>query len=234
MSQTALNNLGLNTGYNTGSSAWKAGTDNNNILLDGLVQPNVISSTTVTPPGAPAAGDRYLVPPTGATGAWAGKANQYVVWPGTVLITPAWVFAVPLEGWEVYVVDKDRWVTFFGSAWVASRMRAAGKPVAAGAIVGAVLTLDLGQGSAFDVLLTANITTWTMTAPVASPDVTRVVVRVKQDATGGRTLALPAGTKTPAAAGYTASTAPNAIDLLEFTSYDAGATWYLVAQKAFA
>jgi hypothetical protein len=234
MSQTALNNVGLNTGYNTAANGWKAGTDNNNILLDGLVQPNVVSASTTAPPGSPAAGDRYLVPATGATGAWAAKANQYAVWSGAVLATPAWVFAVPLEGWEIYVADKDRWVTFFGSAWVASRMRAAGKPFAAGTIVGAALTLDLSQGAAFDVLLTANITTWTMSSPMPSPDVSRVVVRVRQNATGGWTLVLPVGTKTPGAAGYTVSAAANAIDLLEFTSYDAGASWYLVAQKAFA
>lgn len=234
MTQQALNNLGLNNGWNTAASGWKAGMDSDLLFLDGLVQPNVISSTTTAPPGSPAAGDRYLVPPAGATGAWAGKANQYTVWSGAANATPAWAFVAPLEGWEIYIVDKARWVTFFGSAWVPSRMRGVGKTLAAGTIAGAVLTMDLSQGAAFDVLLTANITTWTMTAPVASPDVTKVTVRVKQDATGGRTLVLPVGTKTPAGAVYAVSAAANAIDLLEFTSYDAGATWYLVAQKAFA
>lgn len=233
MTQTADNNLGLNSGYPSGASGWKAGVDNNFMLLGRLVQPNVISDSVTAPPGSPAAGDAYIVP-TGASGAWASKTNQIAIWSGAALVTPAWVFAVPLNGWETFVVSTGRWNGYTGTAWVASRSRGANKPVGLGVIASTTLTVDLTKGAAFDVTLTANIATFNITGPAASPDVTSFRLRVRQDATGGRTLALPAGTKTPAAAGYVPSTAANAIDLLEFVSYDAGTTWYLVASKAFA
>lgn len=233
MTQTAANNVGLNSGWLSGAGGWKAGMDNNFILLDPLVQPNVISDSVTAPPGSPNAGDAYIPAPS-STGAWAGKDGEIAVWSGASLTTPAWIFAIPRVGWEVYVVSTKRWNTYNGTVWVASRSRGAGKPVGVGTIAGAVLTVDLTKGSAFDVTLTANITTFTISGPVASPDVTNFKLRVRQDATGGRTMTLPAGTKTPAAAGYVPSTAANAIDLLEFTSYDAGTTWYLVASKAFA
>ena len=44
-------------------------------VLDVLVQPVVMSRTTATPPGSPAAGDTYIVAPS-ATGAWAGKDGK--------------------------------------------------------------------------------------------------------------------------------------------------------------
>lgn len=233
MTQTADNNVGLNSGYLAGASGWKAGVDNNFILLGRLVQPNVISDSVTAPPGSPAAGDAYILP-TGSTGVWAANIGKIAIWSGAVLATPVWVYAVPLNGWETFVVSTGRWNSYNGAAWVTSRGRGANRPVGVGAIAGAVLTLDLTKGSAFDITLTANITTFTIANPAASPDVTSFRLRVRQDATGSRTLALPAGTKTPAAAGYVPSTAANAIDLLEFTSYDAGTTWYLVASKAFA
>jgi hypothetical protein len=40
---------------------------------------SVLSTTTTTPPGSPADGATYYVP-TGATGAWAGKAGQIATW----------------------------------------------------------------------------------------------------------------------------------------------------------
>lgn len=233
MTQTADNNVGLNSGWLSGASGWKAGTDNNFILLGRLVQPNVISDSVAVPPGSPAAGDAYIVA-AGASGAWATKVGQIAIWSGASLAVPAWVFAAPLNGWETFVVSTGRWNSYTGAAWAASRGRGANKPVGVGAIAGAILTVDLTKGAAFDVTLTANITTFTISGPAAAPDATIFKLRVRQDATGGRTLALPAGTKTPAAAGYVPSAAANAIDLLEFASYDAGATWYLVASKAFA
>jgi hypothetical protein len=233
MTQTADNNVGLNSGWLSGAAGWKAGTDNNFILLGRLVQPNVISDSVTAPPGSPAAGDAYIVP-TGASGAWTGNAGHIAVWSGASLATPGWVFAVPINGWETFVVSRLRWNSYNGTAWVASRARGANKPVGVGAIAGGALSLDLSQGAAFDVTLTAPVTTFTIANPAPAPDATSFKLRVRQDATGGRTLVLPTGTKTPGAAGYTVSAAANAIDLLEFVTYDAGTTWYLVASKAFA
>lgn len=46
---------------------------------------------SAAPPGSPAIGDRYLVPPD-ATGAWTGLANQIAEWNGS-----AWTFAYPYQ-----------------------------------------------------------------------------------------------------------------------------------------
>lgn len=59
--------------------------------------PKVISRLA-TPPGAPSAGDRYIVIAT-ATGAWAGHENQEATWSGS-----AWTFVTPTN-------DDIRWVS---------------------------------------------------------------------------------------------------------------------------
>ncbi len=55
----------------------------------------------LTPPGSPAAGDRYLIKGVG-TGAWTGKDNQIATWTGTV-----WEYTLPIEGMKVWVADED-------------------------------------------------------------------------------------------------------------------------------
>lgn len=103
MPQTALTNLGINYGWDAGADGWKAGMDRNLILADVLTQANVATKGTTTPPGAPAAGDRYLIPPSGATGAWAGQGNKIAVWDS---VNSAWVFIAPLGGWRIWVSDE--------------------------------------------------------------------------------------------------------------------------------
>ena len=46
--------------------------------LDGLVQPVVVSRTTTAPPPLPLEGEAYLVP-SGATGTWAGHADELAI-----------------------------------------------------------------------------------------------------------------------------------------------------------
>lgn len=115
MPAVAGNNLGLNWGWAIGENGWKAGTDNNYKLLELLVQPNVIDKDLTTPPGAPANGDRYLIPPTGATGAWSGHANKLALWDNQI---SAWLLIAPLEGWRTTVQDEDADYIFNGSTWV--------------------------------------------------------------------------------------------------------------------
>ncbi len=83
-------------------------------VLDCLVQPVAASRTTTTPPGAPTAGDTYIVP-AGATGAWAGRGNAIAVWRDG-----AWSFVTPAEGWLCYVIDTAEIAVFGGSAWAAA------------------------------------------------------------------------------------------------------------------
>ena len=225
MAQQALNNLGLNNNWDTGASGWKAGVDNNFLLLDGLVQSNVFTRATTAPPSAPAAGDRYLIPHTGATGAWAAHPDAYAAWSGS-----AWVFAAPIEGWTTYVLDENLELIFNGSGWKPR------KPVAFGLTASStsgVLTLDTSLAEVFDILLHENVTTLTLSNAVAAPNVTRVLLRLTQNSTGGYTIAWPTY-KTVAGTAYVVSAAANAVDLVRLTSFDAGSIWYLEPSKGFA
>ena len=81
--------------------------------LDGLVQLAVISRVLAVPPASPFDGDRYLVP-VAATGVWAGQTGKLAL-----RLEGVWVFAVPREGWTLWVNDEDALLSFNGAAWVA-------------------------------------------------------------------------------------------------------------------
>lgn len=89
-------------------------------MIDALVQCAVISKTVATPPGSPVNGDRYIVAAS-PTGAWAGWANQIVVWttddPG--FLSGHWQNYVPNAGWLAYNVADATIYVYSGSAWVA-------------------------------------------------------------------------------------------------------------------
>ena len=97
---TTQPNLGLTAGYGEGESGWSDSMNANLKMLDAVVNLCVLSSTTLSPPGSPADGDRYIVP-AGATAAWAGKDNQVAVFS-----EGAWIYYTPVHGWVSYVKDS--------------------------------------------------------------------------------------------------------------------------------
>lgn len=70
------------------------------VILDAVVQLSVASRTTATPPAAPGAGVRHIVP-AGGQGAWAGQDGAVAVHDGS-----AWRFVAPLTGWHAWVADE--------------------------------------------------------------------------------------------------------------------------------
>ena len=81
-------------------------------LLDVLVQLAVTDRTRTEPPAAPEEGDRHLIA-AGATGAWAGRANQIAAfWGG------AWLYLIPRDGWTVRVVDDAVTLAFADGQWL--------------------------------------------------------------------------------------------------------------------
>lgn len=230
MTIQTLPNVGMTNNWDLGYSGWKDAMDANLLLADGLIQPNVPTRATTAPPGAPVAGDRYLVPHAGASGAWAAHPDQITLWSGA-----AWVFLTAHPGWVVYVADEHKWVTWNGSIWNVRNMQGeAGISNRTAAISSGTLTIDTGLGGAFDVSLTANVGVLVLSNPAASPDVTRILVRFTQDATGGRTISLPASVKCVGGTAYVPTSAANAVDLVHLTTYNAGTTWMLEASKGFA
>ncbi len=89
------------------------------IRLDALVHGSVRSRTLATPPGAPANGERWIVP-TGATGAWAGQAGRIAHWN-----VNAWAFYMPITGWRYHVEDERLTVVWADAEW---RDRIVGTP----------------------------------------------------------------------------------------------------------
>ena len=90
--------------------------------LDALVQPVVESTGLTAPPTTPLPGEAWLVP-TGATGAWAGHADEIAAWQDG-----AWTFFDPAEGWQVFDKASDTLRIFSGSAWVVVAATGAGLP----------------------------------------------------------------------------------------------------------
>ena len=81
-------------------------------ILDTLVQLTVLDATLSDPPGAPVAGDRFIVAGS-PTGDWAGKADAVAVWDEN-----AWVFFVPVAGWSAWDQAAGLALVFDGTGWV--------------------------------------------------------------------------------------------------------------------
>jgi hypothetical protein len=71
----------------------------------------VISASVGTPPSSPATGDTYVIP-AGATGVWAGHAQQFTSWNGS-----AWEFMLPPNGYATWVDDVNQVYVFNNSTW---------------------------------------------------------------------------------------------------------------------
>ena len=79
--------------------------------LDALVQASVESRTVTAPPASPLAGEAYLVP-AGATGLWAGHADELAAYEAG-----AWAFHDPAAGWQVYDRASKTMLVFDAGAW---------------------------------------------------------------------------------------------------------------------
>lgn len=78
--------------------------------LDVAAQLSAISASTTAPPGSPAAGDVYLVPASGASGAWAPHANKVAFY------NSGWQFLTPKTGWLAYVADEGERYQYIGDS----------------------------------------------------------------------------------------------------------------------
>jgi len=90
------------------------------LLLDLIGQPVAQSADLIAPPGSPASGQCWIVAPS-ATGAWTGKDGALAGWTGN-----GWRFAMPGEGWRVWVVDRGCAMRFDTDMWTNEAVRADG------------------------------------------------------------------------------------------------------------
>ena len=80
------------------------------VVLDAIVQLSAKSRAVTDPPISPSDGQRWIVP-SGATGAWSGKAGQIASYSDG-----GWAFYPPKTGWACFVEDEGV-VTWSGSSW---------------------------------------------------------------------------------------------------------------------
>lgn len=96
---------------------------------------------------------------------------------------------------------------------------------ATGANTGSSYTIDLTQGNAFHLVLTANCT-FTFSSPAASGTATSFVLYLQQDSNGSRTATWPSAVEWPADTAPTLTTTANHLDIFTFITIDGGTTWF--------
>ncbi|MES3108096.1 DUF2793 domain-containing protein [Sphingomonas aurantiaca] len=80
-------------------------------LLDLTVQASVLTAGTNTPPGAPVAGNAWIVG-TAPTGGWTGQARAIAGW-----TSGGWRFVAPREGMTAWSIADGQPMRFGGGAW---------------------------------------------------------------------------------------------------------------------
>lgn len=116
-------------------------------------------------------------------------------------------------------------------AWVA--IDPPGSAVTAITNTAGTVTMDLSAGDEFTHLMTANVTTLTLSNPPGAGKGYTKMLRITQDSTP-RTFAWPASFKWAGGVAGAISTGSGAVDLLAITSFDNGTTNYVTLAKAFA
>lgn len=81
------------------------------IRLDSLAQLSVVSRSVSAPPSAPSEGQRWIIPASGATGAWVGRGKQVAAW------YAGWKFFTPQPGWVAYAADENKLIRFKDGLW---------------------------------------------------------------------------------------------------------------------
>jgi hypothetical protein len=88
------------------------------------------------------------------------------------------------------------------------------------------LILDFETGGVFEVTLTENVVSLILANPPAAGLARACCLILKQDDTGGRTLAWPSSIRWTDGIRPVVSSAKNAVDFFVLLTRDAGATWY--------
>ena len=108
------------------------------------------------------------------------------------------------------------------------------KAVTALSISSGVVNIDCALGDYFTLALTANVTSITFTNLPASGFGASLAVRIQQDGTGSRTVALPASFKATGGSDTAVASAANAYTLLTITTFDQGTRWEYAMQEVAA
>lgn len=148
-------------------------------------------------------------------------AEQFIVFLDGVAQQPGVDYTIPTIGTIEFTEPPAADVLFHG-VWVALQrfeITTATTAVAAG-----VLALDFDDGDAASVLLDQNITSITVANWFTAGILSKMTVFFKQDGTGGRTVAFPAGWKWAGGDVPTITSTANKTDIMVIMSVDGGTT----------
>ncbi len=81
------------------------------VLLDGIGQMSLISTTTTTPPALASDGDCYGVA-AGSVNEWAGNIGDIAIYSNG-----GWVFVTPQRGWHAWVQEAGETALYDGNLW---------------------------------------------------------------------------------------------------------------------
>ena len=132
-----------------------------------------------------------------------------------------YVSNTPVNGYATGAMD------FQGLPLKKPQLQAYNETVGTPAIASGVLTLDLSTANVFNVAHNANITTLTITDAPATDISKSFTLNLTQDATGGRTITLPASIKNPGGVAPTLTVTASKRNKLVLDTTDGGTTWDL-------
>ena len=91
---------------NDGESQWRQATNQALAKIDATISLSVLQIGQITVPATPTLGDRYLIG-SGASGVFAGRANQLAVYGYSVSGTSQWNFYAPINGLVAYNISDS-------------------------------------------------------------------------------------------------------------------------------
>ena len=174
----------------------------------------ILSNTAVTP-GTYGNSSVYAIITVDSKGRITGVANQVAV--GAVSSFNTRTGAITLTAADVNTAISNTTIT--QPIFKSYREYQAVSSGVTGAIA-----LDLSTSNIFQLNLT-GATTITFTNPPPSTQIFSFTVIVIQDATGGRTISWPTGTKYSGGTVPPYTTSPNAVDVWSFMTYNGGSTY---------
>lgn len=139
------------------------------------------------------------------------------------------VFPANTSGKRTWLEIRTALTTLFSTMFALDRSTVTALSIAAG-----VVNINCALGDFFTLSLTANVTSITFSNLPAAGKGASISVRIRQDGTGGRTVALPTSFKATGGSDTSVQSAANAYTLLIITSFDQGTRWEYAMQEIAA
>lgn len=130
----------------------------------------------------------------------------------------------PANGNFLMYNNLGKWTNTPLSGYAALPTGGGSETIVTNAAATGAVSLNLANGNVFNLTLT-GATTLTLTG-ATSGRACAISIYLRQDATGGRSVTWPTGSKWAGGSAPTLSSAANSLDIVVFESLDGGTNWY--------